>query len=199
MSLAIRPYMIMKEKIIVLFVEGASEVGFFKNLANEIKKQNRSTSKIIVKNMNGIGNFKGKVYSTLHNSIIPKYPDSQIKVFLCYDTDVFSTKENPPVDWSKIDNQLETELKIKPFHIKAKYCIEDWFLLDINNICKSIKLPCCSNLKGTNGVEKMKKLFRQANKIYQKGSKTNIFVGNLDYLLLLKKLNRELVDLVNTI
>jgi len=90
--------------------------------------------------------------------------------------------QKPPVNWSIVKKKV-SELGINEFEeIVAVRMIEDWFLKDIEGLCKYLKIPVPNNLDGRNGYEKMKVLFKKGPKpkVYQKGSNTHKFVPNLN-------------------
>ena len=82
-------------KVIVLFVEGDTEIEFYKALISHLRKKNESpfTCNFEYKNMRGVGNYKNDALRRL-NDVKRKYPNSEIHAFLCYDTDVFELSKN---------------------------------------------------------------------------------------------------------
>ncbi|MCP4265347.1 MAG: hypothetical protein GY777_07205 [Candidatus Brocadiaceae bacterium] len=83
----------------------------------------------------------------------------------------------------------------KVHHIKAKKSIEDWFLLDIKGLCNVLKIKQPKTLKGNTGYLKIKNLFKQGNRTYQKGYNVNSFVDRLDYKQILSCLKNEFEEL----
>jgi len=169
--------------VMVLFVEGETDLVFY----NEVIELIRSRSctglfhcNIEKKNLKGIGNFKNKLMRKFNNDIIPKFKDQNIVVFLCYDTDVFGFHNSPKIDWLQIKRQLLESGANKVHFIKAEKCIEDWFLIDKEGICRFLRLDENTRLKGMNGVEKMENLFKKANKVYVKGKSVNGLIQTLD-------------------
>ena len=99
------------------------------------------------------------------------------KVFCCYDTDVFELAQKPPTNWQIVKKKV-CELGIDDFNeIKATRMIEDWFLKDIEGLCKFLGIEIPKKLEGKDGLEKIKHLFRRGKKpkIYQKGSYSHKF------------------------
>ncbi len=167
-------------KIIVIFTEGETDEMYFKMLLRNWHSHPKN--KIIVKNLKGIGRYDLKAPAKLKYEIVNKYPNTKIIVFCSYDLDVFNVpySTKPPIDWKKVEKRLKEFGANKVFHIKADKMVEDWFLSDMNGICKFLKITKTSNIKGKNGYEKLKFLFKKGNKIYQKGYNTNNFISYLD-------------------
>ncbi len=160
----------VKNKYIVLFVEGDTELAFYTALINYYKET--SATQIItpkIKNVKGIGRFEGKIISTLKANIIPTNDISNIIVFCCFDTDEFELAKKPPTDWVRVEKKIK-ELQIKEFYkIMAKSMIEDWFLKDIEGLCSYLKIPIPKRLEGVGALKKIQSLFKRGNKIYIKG------------------------------
>lgn len=179
-------------KCLVLFVEGKTEVEFYKALIN-YKRENTTSGKlehkIIIRNVNGIGGFKKDVNRIFLKEIIPKLNGYNIVVALCYDTDVFGYVQKPKINWSEIEKMLKQDGAEKVLHIKAEKSIEDWFLNDREGINNFLKLKSDVHASGANGYEKLKYLFKRANKIYTKGKEVKGFIQALDVGLISKKVS----------
>lgn len=80
----------------------------------------------------------------------------------------------------------------KVIHIRAEKSIEDWFLLDMEGIKRFLKLKSDVQPNGANGYEKLKFLFKKANKIYTKGQEVNGFIQVLDIGMISKKVSTGL-------
>ena len=63
--------------------------------------------------------------------------------------------------------------------VRAEKSIEDWFLYDLDSIVSFLRLKKDEKTSGSNGYEKLQRLYRKANKIYFKGMKSN---GMVKYL-----------------
>lgn len=87
-----------------------------------------------------------------------------------YDADVFEYSAKPPVNWNKLEKSLKELGAFEVNHIKVKQMLEDWLLIDKEGICSYLKIKVPKDLKGRTGYEKIKKLFKTADKVYQKGS-----------------------------
>lgn len=184
----------MVDSFVILFVEGETEKVFYDALINYYKS--KSKTKIIgckIYNINGIGKF-GKVTSKLKFEIIPKHPKVNLKVICCYDYDAFEFAKKPPVNWSLVKKKVN-ELGINEFsEIVAVKMIEDWFLNDIEGICKYLKVPIPKKLEGKNGYEKMKVLFKKGDKpkVYQKGCNSHKFIPYLSLKAIRDSVRKEL-------
>lgn len=187
----------MKEYI-VIFVEGETEKEFFSYLLNFYKTKsstNLRPYKII--NLKGIGNFSSKLSSKLKNDVKVKIDtkgDVVFAVCCAYDTDVFELKAKPPVNWSKVKTDI-TKLEINRFvQVKAKRMIEDWFLKDIDGLCRFLKIKMRTNLSGKDGFTKIKTIFKSGNRIYLKGTYCHKFMDDLDILKIRNSIKKELEE-----
>ncbi len=113
-------------------------------------------------------------------------------VALCYDTDVFGYVQKPKMNWGNIEKMLLQDGAERVIHIRAEKSIEDWFLLDMEGVKRFLKLKPDVQPNGVNGYEKLKSLFKKANKIYTKGQEVNGFVEALDIGLISKKVSNGL-------
>ncbi|MBE6842810.1 MAG: hypothetical protein E7510_08290 [Ruminococcus sp.] len=168
-------------KVVVLFVEGDTEVEFYKALVTNLRKMNRDSFACYIeyKNMRGVGNYKKDALKRL-NDIKKKYSNSEIFVFLCYDTDVFEFSKKPPVNMKEVKKDLLNNGAKKVEFIKASKSIEDWFLLDFEGVLKHLRLPKQTPREHGVGQEVLKKLFKKSKRIYIKGKKTEGFIECLD-------------------
>ena len=182
-------------KCLVLFVEGKTEVEFYKELIRYIRECTASGKlkhKIICRSVNGIGGFKKEVNRIFLKEILPKLDGYSVVVALCYDTDVFGYVQKPKINWDNIEKMLLQDGAERVIHIKAEKSIEDWFLLDMEGVKKFLKLKPDVQPSGVNGYEKLKSLFKKANKIYTKGQEVSGFVQVLDIGLISKKVSKGL-------
>ncbi len=182
-------------KCLVLFVEGKTEVEFYKELIKYIRECTASgklNHKIICRSVNGIGGFKKEVNRIFLKEILPKLDGYSVVVALCYDTDVFGYVQKPKINWDNIEKMLLQDGAERVIHIKAEKSIEDWFLLDMEGVKKFLKLKPDVQPSGVNGYEKLKSLFKKANKIYTKGQEVSGFVQVLDIGLISKKVSKGL-------
>lgn len=161
-------------KCLVLFVEGQTEVEFYKALIKyirEIHTDKKLEHKIIYRSIDGIGGYKKEVNRIFLKEILPKVEGCQVTVALCYDTDVFGYVQKPRINWNEVEKILKDDGAHKVLHIKAEKSIEDWFLIDKEGIKHFLKLNSDIEPQGTNGYEKLKFLFKRANKVYTKKSR----------------------------
>lgn len=184
----------MEKNGIVFFVEGETEVEFYKKMISYLhsKYGKFEIEKIEVENLKGIGNYKNRAVRIFEKRILSKYPSYNFSIFLCYDTDVFEYEECPQIDWKSIEEELKKCGAKNVFHVKAKKSIEDWFLKDEDNIRNFLKLPKSTVSKGNNGQEKIKYLFRKANSTYIKGKKCEGFIECLNIEKILQEVPEEL-------
>lgn len=188
----------MSSRGILFFVEGDTEVEFFQALVQCLQKQNPQSTRnqrIIYRNAKGISNFQNKVLRIFINQILRDNPGISFYVVLCYDTDAFEYSRKPPVDWRLVEADLKTAGANKVIHIKAKHSIEDWFLYDYSGVLKFLRLPQDTTLPGGTGIQKLKSLFNQANKIYVKGSNIKGFIHQLDLDKIINGISDELKPL----
>lgn len=80
-------------KCLILFVEGDTEIEFYKKVvahAQSLRSTNRFDTHIEYCNVKGFGGFKSNMLRKLKNEIKRKYGEKCIyTVVLCSDTDVF--------------------------------------------------------------------------------------------------------------
>lgn len=188
-------------KCLVLFVEGDTEIEFYKRVisnARQKRADGRFDINIECKNVKGIGGFKNIALRKFIKEIKPKYDEEcKFSIALCRDTDVFEISPKPPIKWDEIELEFKENGAHKVIHIAAKHSIEDWFLFDVEGIISFLHLPKRTKASGANGYDKLKKLFKQANKMYYKGMKSNGMVGRLDIDKIVQNIHTELAPLYN--
>ena len=176
-------------KCLILFVEGDTEIEFYRRViadARQKRTDKRFDISIECKNVKGVGGFK----------IQPKYGrDSRFIVALCHDTDVFEFSPKPPVNWEEVEAAFRENGVRDIIHIRARHSIEDWFLLDAEGILSFLRLPKKTKISGGNGYEKLKMLFKQANKIYYKGMKGTGTIEHLNINKIACNVQSELASL----
>jgi len=172
--------------LVCLYTEGATDKVFYDRLLDYIKTKSANGKFIVdqIKKINiaGIGNFKKKLLNKFKKEIdINKYKDYKKIVVLCYDNDVFEFNPNPPMNRQELEKELINSGAEKVIHCVAKHSIEDIFLKDIDNIVKSLNLnkSIIKNLQGS-GYEKMKYIYKKANRVYVKGENVENFVYSLN-------------------
>ena len=176
-------------RCVVLFVEGETEVEFYKKLLSYVRNKaanKRLDASIECVNVKGVGGFKNIALRKFEKQIRPKYirkgGDCEFVIVLCRDTDVFEFSPKPPINWEDVTKEFK-KIKVisKVIDIKAKHSIEDWFLVDLEGILKYLKLPLNTKAIGGNGYKKMQNLFGKSNKMYYKGKRSNNFIESLNF------------------
>ena len=162
-------------KCLVFFVEGDTEVEFYKQVVAKAKKLHptrKFDTNIEYRNVRGVGGFKSIALRKFIKEIKPKYGNEcEFTIVLCSDTDVFDFALKPPIKWNEVKKDFGTNGASRVIHIQAKRSIEDWFLYDTEGILKFLRLGKNTKITGNNGYEKLQHLFKQANKVYIKGTK----------------------------
>ncbi len=171
-------------KGVVIFIEGDTEKEIYDKFIDKLHSmcpnKRFSIDKLIIRNLKGIGNYKNRAIRVFTKEIIPKNPDVEFDIFLCYDTDVFEFSSKPPVDWKDVEKALKEAGAKNIVHVQAKRSIEDWILNDLQGIFKYLKLSDNVNFHGSNGADKLKNLFGKVNKPYVKGASIKGFADSLD-------------------
>lgn len=196
----------IQKKILVIFVEGQTDKEFYKKLVNHLRDKypDKKTAEVVYRNLKSVYNYKsaGRVFQ---NEILKNNGNAIYTVICSYDFDVFKNccKIQPPIDWNKVKKELNKQKNvIKVIEIRAHDSIEDWFLIDIEGLCKYLKaaqIPKLKELKGKNGQEKIENLFIRNKKIYQKGYNVNKFIDILNFNLIYNKLEEQLKHLVEAL
>ncbi len=168
----------------MLFVEGDTEVEFYKAViayAREKRVNKMFDTLIECRNVYGVGGFKNIALRKFVKEIKPKYGENvDFTVVLCSDTDVFELSQKPPINWDEVKKELQLNGASKVIMVKAKRSIEDWFLCDVDSITSFLGLRKGTKTKGNTGYEKLRNLFKMANKVYYKGRKNNGMISKLD-------------------
>ena len=174
-----------KSKVIILFVEGYTEIDFYKALIADIRALHgaKFCCNLEYKNMKGVGNYKNDALRKLCD-VKKKYPESDIHAFLCYDIDAFRFSRKPPVDMKELKKQLLANGAKKVDFIEANTSIEDWFLYDFDGVKRYLGLSKKTPKGSGTGQEVMKKLFKKVNRVYVKGEKLDGFIAKLNIPLI---------------
>ena len=184
-------------KCLVLFVEGDTEVEFYKQVianARKLHPAGKFDTYIEYRSVGGVGGFKNIALRKFIKQVKTKYDnDCEFTVVLCSDTDVFEFASKPPIKWNEVKKELEANGAKKVIHVQAKRSIEDWFLYDLEGILKFLRLAKNTKVSGKNGYDKLQRLYKQANKIYYKGIKSNGMIVHLD----IDKIADEVKDQLN--
>lgn len=171
-------------KCLVLFVEGDTEVEFYKQVVANARKMHpkgRFDTSIEYRNVRGVGGFKSIALRKFVKEIKPKYEDDCVfTIVLCSDTDVFEFASKPPIKWNDVKKELESSGASNVIHVQAKRSIEDWFLYDAEGILGFLRLNKNTKISGKSGYDKLQRLYKQANKVYFKGIQSNGLIERLD-------------------
>ena len=199
--------------VVILLVEGATEVEFYKKLLISLNRKYAPESCVIRQpiDMKGIGNFKNGAVRQFNidatnfkkSKRYNQELDYVYHVFMCIDTDVFEFQSNPPINKEKVKESIN-KANVIPHFIEACHSIEDWFLEDLDGIAdflKTNKTNLSTKVKGKNGADKLDNLFRPFNKRYTKGVKCEGLVDKLDVVKIFNNHQNEfseLISLLNT-
>ena len=180
-------------KCIVLIVEGATEVEFYKSLIAHIRSRRRGIefhTHVEYINVGGIGGFKNIALRKFQKQVKRKHEGDRFLIVLCGDKDVFEYAQRPPLDWDEMKGTFQEDSSVdKVISILAVHSIEDWFLLDEDGLKRYLRLPQNTNVRGRSGYDKMQNLFRQAGKTYLKGMKCEGLMDrlNIDLIMTMEK------------
>ena len=189
------------KEMLVIFVEGDADEMIINGLLDYYRSKGWHTNvSIKVVNTHGFPNeTKMKSQLTRINETETKKP-IQFKAVCCeYDTDIFDKGIQNKPDWKKIEKNLKNEFDMLNFcRIEAKTSIEDWLLDDSEGLLKALNLPTDTIIKGTSGQDKVKKLFKKSNIMYDrfKGKeKIKPYLEKLDISKIAKSRKNELKEL----
>ena len=184
---------------VVIFVEGDTDKVFFDHLIQFYR--DNSTTEVVsceVRNLRGVSRYTNKIVGKLQNDICPKALKKGMAVTaVCcsYDTDVFEYAEHPVVDWNNVRKTV-TKLGIKHFvELKVEKSIEDWLLDDMESLCACLGIKNAPQLAGNSGFEKLTRLFRKANAVYDKGYAISKFISSLNLGIIREKRKAALKEL----
>lgn len=188
------------EKCLVLFVEGETEVEFYKKLLEHLHSDHYGGfgTRIEYKNVKGVGGFKSNALRKFRNEVQRKYGKTcEYTVAFCHDTDVFEFSEKPPVNWDALRKEFKALGVKKTIQVKAVKSIEDWFLYDSESIKKFLGLSKKEKINGNSGYEKLKNLFKKADRIYFKGTRCDGFVERLNMEVIIEHIQSEINPLID--
>lgn len=190
----------MRNKLIALFVEGATELEFYKAVIKHARSKMNTPYYCSIEyvDMKGIGNYKKDALRKFRN-LQKKYKTMDIHVFLCIDSDVFEFSKKPPINKTEVANGLKEAGAKKVQYIVAKSSIEEWFLCDYEGVLRYLHLPTSTKRPPGNGQKVLKILFKNATKVYVKGGKTEGFIDNLNISNIVKANCKILKPLCTTL
>ena len=178
----------MKKKKVLLFIvsEGPTDEEFYKKALSEIRRINNSQFKIDkLKHIcaGGVSNIYSKAVAKIRFEIQDKneFQDYEKVVCLCYDHDVFEAfPHNPPLDLDKVRSSLVDCGVKRIIEIVANSMIEDWFVEDIEGTKEYLKLPKkYKTPKELKGLQLLQRMFKDASRIYAKGTLVSGYVDKL--------------------
>ncbi|MDD4156512.1 MAG: hypothetical protein PHY08_08075 [Candidatus Cloacimonetes bacterium] len=189
-----------KGKHVWIVTEGETDEEFYKKVVGQLRQnfdgQQFKVDKLDYYCAKGIGNFAKKIPNTYKNKIVSKYPEQDKIVFLCYDTDVFDFSLKPPINKNKLAKDLKALGAKKIYHIKADKTIEDFFLVDSTGIINFLRLGKKYKVnKSHKGLDLLKKMYKDANKTYFKGEKTEGLIDALNLNLIMGSICKQLSNL----
>lgn len=188
------------DNIVAFFVEGPTEIEFYKAIINTIRKVSAKPYSCKFKwiDLQGIGNYKCSALKQF-NTLKEKNPDSAITVVMCIDTDVFETSKRPPINKKAVQETLISAGAHKAFYICASKSIEDWFLSDYEGVRRYLGSRTPAKRPKGIGQNVLKDLFRSSGKMYIKGKKVDGFIEKLDIQKIIQLHCKELKPLCSCI
>ena len=190
----------MAGKIVALFVEGPTEIEFYKAVIKHIRALKNSPFPCSIEyiDMKGIGNYKNLALRKF-NDLQKKNPDKEIYPFMCIDSDAFELSKKPPFNKQEVSKALRDAGAKSPQYIVAKQSIEDWFLYDLQGVLEYLRLNKRTKRPKGTGQNVLKELFKRANKVYLKGNKCEGFIDKLDISKIMDKCCGELKPLCKSL
>lgn len=188
------------KKIVALFVEGPTEIEFYKAVVKYAHDKMNMAFDCIFEwiDMHGIGNYKNDALRKF-NVLRKKRPEGDIYAILCIDTDAFDFSKKPPIDRSAVKKAIEDAGAKKVCYIEAKHSIEDWFLADFDGVVSYLGLPKNTKRPKGKGQDALKQLFRNARKVYVKGHNTENFIKSLDMGTIIKQYCKPIKSLCSIV
>lgn len=183
-----------KKRILVVYAEGETDEEFYKKIIDEIKKINDNLNfnfnKIKFICSKSIGRMHKKMLGKFKSDICcSKYNDYEKVVCFCYDYDVFEFNQNPPIDRAKMKKDFKNAGADKLIEIIADKTIEGFFLYDIDGIKNYLNLGKSYKVSfKNNGLETIKKMFEDANRVYFKGERVEGLVKSLNKKFILSNI-----------
>ena len=170
---------------LVLLVEGPTDVRFFERLIDDVFSEGGTCltrGEIRIASCEGINRLEKKGISKVRREMKEgKISPPDVVVAVCYDTDQSGICYHPPFDEANVRRELKKIGIEESIFCAADATIEDWIMLDTDNVLAHLKLPASTKLNGSTGLEKLKKLYRKQRKAYTKQQKdTENLIDRLD-------------------
>lgn len=192
-----------KKTLVLIFVEGDTEVDFYNKMKEHLRQKlgGKLSCEVKVHNLKGVGQYQNTAQRIFEKKIKVNYPNDEYyyKIFLCYDTDVFEFAKKPPVDWVKVVTMLHKLGADEVFRVEAKSSIEDWILLDKEGLRTFLKIPKKQKLIDYKGQNGLKQLFLKANKTYIKGIRSAGMVESLDMNVIFPKICGQIHEICESV
>ncbi len=189
--------------LVLIFVEGDTEVEFYKRLISHLRLKvgGRLSCEVKIQNIKGVGNYQSIAKRIFEKKIKIDYPSNSYlyKIFLSYDTDVFEFSKKPAVQWESVISMFKSTGADDVTEIQAIRSIEDWFLYDQEGIRAFLKLSKQLELSEFKGLPGLRKLFHIANKTYIKGTKSAELVNSLDMNKIFPKICHQIQPICKAI
>lgn len=191
----------MANKVVVLFVEGPTEIEFYKAVIERARDLMQAPFECFIEyiDMKGIGNYKRDARRQFLWAKRKYENDAVFYAFLCVDSDAFQFSKRPPVNLKDVHKELKEAGAKKTTDIIANLSIEEWFLADLSGVLSYLRLPPKTKRPKGNGQDSLKKLFKMANRVYVKGSKTEGFIKSLNISIIMSKYCSSLLPLCKEI
>jgi len=184
--------MSQKNRAIIFITEGDTDAYFYEQVLTALDLKQRFIGRFKIINSKSVAKIQNKGFNKCREYIKDK-KISTAYIFVCFDEDVFHRNQKPPLNYAQLKTRLKglagVELVEK---IVATKQIEDWFLLDLEGICQYLNIKV-KDVSGT-GEERLKQLFKKANKVYVKGRniENGKFIDSLDMDLVTSKMKAQL-------
>lgn len=193
----------MTKRMLIVITEGPTDLEFYKKVISTIKDKHQLTrfnfDEIKYMCAEGIANMHKKMLGKFTKEICGnnKYSSYDKFVCLCYDLDVFKqTQQNPPIDRVVMRQDFEKAGAKKIIEIIADDMIEDFFLMDTEGLKDFLKLKKRYKIPaGYKSLGLIKKIFKDGNRIYSKGTKVEGLVNSLNIELIMKNICTQLQPL----
>lgn len=191
----------MTDVVVTIFVEGDTDYEFYQRLVAYLHKQRGGIlhCKVKYKNLKGSGNYQDEADSYFKKQIVVTYPDRTHIVALCYDTDVSERLGHDPINWRRVEKRLRHSGADRIIHVKAEHTIEDWIMVDKEGIKRFLRLPKKTKLSNYSGLGGLKKLFRLAEREYEKGEKCEGLINAFDVDLIINEIHNDIIKLLEAI
>jgi hypothetical protein len=191
--------MVMPHLLVV--VEGDTEDIFYRSLIGSFQIRGKMETGYM--KTKGIGNFHTNIrkIEVKVQGIKRDAPDDEIAVLLCYDLDVFEPRGgqlqivNPPPNPESLKRKIIGSGASQVYFLKPSRTIEDWIMLNSHHVLQYLNLRFDTKIKGSDGLSKMKYLYKLRNRVYDKNAMdVQELVKNLDFSCIKENLPEDAKD-----